>query len=422
MGEDDVNRAITSEFIADPFFDGTTWKESLKTPLNLRSLMTLNITVSRLESKLNYQEEVLNRLINWTSPETFKKDDQNKFGSSEFLVGELDALALRSSLQANNKHNILVFGKFGTTPNRLNQAEEQDFVRAFNEILRMPDFHAQVDANMYKSNLSKEMQELLGRAQTQGEMLSEPEYLSLNRALLQAIYPYGTRLSRKFFDVIIDNIPGGDRYNGGMDSPKFDIGFTGEVDGVRVSQRGLMRADILNQIPKGAKIVSAVLYMKQNSSNPAVEIFDEKINLYELQRAWNAANLGHGGEVSWGYAITPEVPWSTPGIWPDENDVNLTPMASAGGIVESLNDQWLAFYFNPQGIESLERIVNGGPNYGWLFKLDREETSKARISFKSADYPEIENRPYMEIRYFKSEHIDWKSDPLNPEVDKQKHQ
>src|SRR3989338_3393223 len=117
---------------------------------------------------------------------------RKEFGSSEFLVGDLDAQALRNSL-TNNKQNVLVLEKLGTTTDKLNQVTEQDFVRAFNEILSMHDFHIRVDANAYKSIISKEMQGVLVRAQTPDAKLSDLEYLRLNKALLQAIYPHETR-------------------------------------------------------------------------------------------------------------------------------------------------------------------------------------------------------------------------------------
>src|SRR3989338_130342 len=129
---------------------------------------------------------------------------RKEFGSSEFLVGDLDAQALRNSL-TNNKQNVLVLEKLGTTTDKLNQVTEQDFVRAFNEILSMHDFHIRVDANAYKSIISKEMQGVLVRAQTPDAKLSDLEYLRLNKALLQAIYPHETRktLSKEMQWVLV---------------------------------------------------------------------------------------------------------------------------------------------------------------------------------------------------------------------------
>lgn len=111
-------------------------------------------------------------------------------------MGDLDVQVLRNSLQTNNKQNVLVLEKLVTTTDKLNQATEQDFVRAFNEILSMHDFHIRVDANTYKSIISKEMQGLLVRAQTPDTKLNHLEYLRLNKALLQAIYPHETRKTR----------------------------------------------------------------------------------------------------------------------------------------------------------------------------------------------------------------------------------
>lgn len=110
--------------------------------------------------------------------------------SSEFLVGDLDVQALRNSLQTNNKQNALVLEKLGITTDKLNQVTEQDFVRAFNELLNMYDFHIRVDANTYEPVIPREMKTLLARAlEYPDRKRSDAEYMSLNKALLQAMYP-----------------------------------------------------------------------------------------------------------------------------------------------------------------------------------------------------------------------------------------
>lgn len=115
------------------------------------------------------------------------------WGSSQFLTGDLDVPALRQSLQALRKPDLLVLKALRKTVNKLRGVTEPEFVRAFNIILKMPDFHARVDADMYRSSLSKEIKKLLVSAERSDATLSESEYLKLNKALLLAIYPHETR-------------------------------------------------------------------------------------------------------------------------------------------------------------------------------------------------------------------------------------
>ncbi|MBI3313653.1 MAG: hypothetical protein HYZ83_05420, partial [Candidatus Omnitrophica bacterium] len=117
-----------------------------------------------------------------------QKDIEGK-GSSWFAAGDLNIQALRSSLQANKQQNVVVLEQLATTADRLKDVTEKDFVEAFNAILKMTNFHTRIDIDRYKTNLAKEPQELLQRAQETEPKLSEAEYLTLNTALLQVIYP-----------------------------------------------------------------------------------------------------------------------------------------------------------------------------------------------------------------------------------------
>lgn len=111
------------------------------------------------------------------------------YDPSGFFVNDLDVQGLHKSLQANRKPDILVREMLAASGKELPQITEQDFIAVFNKILRMPDFQARIDAEIYKPSLTRQMQIFLVRAQMPGEKLSESEYLRLNKALLLTIYP-----------------------------------------------------------------------------------------------------------------------------------------------------------------------------------------------------------------------------------------
>lgn len=66
---------------------------------------------------------------------------------------------------------------------------EKELLGALNGILEMRDFHSKIATEQYESLISKEIQQLLIRAQEYDPNLTDKDYLKLNRALLEAIYP-----------------------------------------------------------------------------------------------------------------------------------------------------------------------------------------------------------------------------------------
>lgn len=182
------------------------------------------------------------------------------------------------------------------------------------------------------------------------------------------------------------------------------IGHEGQI------KRGLVKVkNLTEQIPPDAKILSAVLYMKmtQDADYSPINI-DETIHLYEVKKDWNGIGSevdgrpAKPGESSWLEPKTGEASWHTPGLWPDEEDVGKTILATVSQIHRSTADVWIKFYFNEEGIKYLKRIVQGESiYYGWLIKQQDEARVNSLVYFHSSESREIKSRPYLEVIYLR---------------------
>ncbi|MEK6567223.1 MAG: hypothetical protein AABZ27_00610, partial [Candidatus Omnitrophota bacterium] len=85
--------------------------------------------------------------------------------------------------------NRILLEKIGLDANTVVTASEKTLLRALNGILGMRDFHSKIAADQYESLISGENRQLLIRAQVYDPSLADKDYLKLNRALLEAIYP-----------------------------------------------------------------------------------------------------------------------------------------------------------------------------------------------------------------------------------------
>ncbi|HRZ39514.1 MAG TPA: M23 family metallopeptidase, partial [Candidatus Omnitrophota bacterium] len=110
--------------------------------------------------------------------------------SYEFSIEEMDIAALRQGLNDGEKHDALVIAKLAERKVDLAQAADRDLLRAFNALLDVKDLYAQVDAGTL--NLTGDVRALIVKAQANGGKLTESEYLTVNRALLLALYPQVT--------------------------------------------------------------------------------------------------------------------------------------------------------------------------------------------------------------------------------------
>ncbi|MEI8344598.1 MAG: lipopolysaccharide kinase InaA family protein, partial [Candidatus Omnitrophota bacterium] len=123
------------------------------------------------------------------APGNFMLNNQGAIGASSFLF--------------DRTCDVMVLDELGRTTDDRSDIPEKDLVEAFNRILKRHDFHTRVDIatyrdrDGYKLSLAEEIVALYQAAQTPGSSLSDADYLKLNKALLQAVYPRLTENSRR---------------------------------------------------------------------------------------------------------------------------------------------------------------------------------------------------------------------------------
>jgi len=202
-------------------------------------------------------------------------------------------------------------------------------------------------------------------------------------------------------DNIISNYPGRENYNRGGDK----YIRIGRLDRNNTFRELLAVKDILQHIPKGAEILSAVLYLKQTISKNDPNCDNVTIHLYEVLKDWGEGSdlkrEAQPGESTWNEAKSGEMPWNSPGLWPDSQDVRNPVVAAAPKIQKWTKDIWVPFYFTPQGLEHLQKIVDGQPNYGWLMKYEDESVNSMMTFFHSSESDRVEDRPYLLILFRK---------------------
>ncbi len=126
---------------------------------------------------------------------------EKEIGSSDFLVGDLNAQLLCNSLKDNKKADIIILEKLGLKTEQLSTVSEEAFIAAFNDVLRMRDFPERVTTDELKSLLSDDMQLLLDSHLRDANAVTDQELKDLNKSLLQAIYPQEIRKSQEIKDL-----------------------------------------------------------------------------------------------------------------------------------------------------------------------------------------------------------------------------
>lgn len=172
-------------------------------------------------------------------------------------------------------------------------------------------------------------------------------------------------------------------------------------------QRSLIRFADLNKIPSNAKVIAAVLFLKQDFEPKFDRVDNQNINLYEIKREWSAGSIDRDTTEenlikdysTWFYAKYKHSKWSTPGLWMDPKDVDDKVLATATHVHVPTYQPWVKFYFNKNGLMHLQRIVEGEPNYGWLIKIENENNLFSQLIFTSSDYYLLPDHPYLQVYY-----------------------
>jgi CRISPR/Cas system CSM-associated protein Csm3 (group 7 of RAMP superfamily) len=126
-------------------------------------------------------------------------NDQKEDVSSLFRVGDFDVEKLRNALQDDRKANTIILEKLGMSAEDLRQTTEEDFMRAFNGVLQMPDLFDRLDEEIQISRFSDEIQQVLEKKGEGASTVDDRELLLLNRAILQATYPHEIEMPKKNF-------------------------------------------------------------------------------------------------------------------------------------------------------------------------------------------------------------------------------
>ncbi|MFA5158951.1 MAG: hypothetical protein WC484_00390 [Candidatus Omnitrophota bacterium] len=132
--------------------------------------------------------------------------------------GDFDVPILRNGLSQKSEKNVAntlvravlkeVTGK-EISEEVLKNITEAQFVEVFNRILAMPDFFSRVAKQIDVSRLSEDIRNILEKAETAEETLSDVEIRSLNRALLEQLYAQAIKARRISapFDFVVSGWP-----------------------------------------------------------------------------------------------------------------------------------------------------------------------------------------------------------------------
>ena len=175
-------------------------------------------------------------------------------------------------------------------------------------------------------------------------------------------------------------------------------------------RRGLIRLKNLEKnFFQKTKLISVGLYLKQVADSKDSNPINLTLHLYDIRKDLSPADPKSPEDAttylrgsSWIQAKS-GVLWNTPGLWADENDMDLTVLASAVGIIRTPKDVWVKFIFSEKGLERLENILQGQAHRGWLIKSEDETIENSSVSFHSSESLNPEDRPFLEIMYTRTD-------------------
>lgn len=164
-------------------------------------------------------------------------------------------------------------------------------------------------------------------------------------------------------------------------------GLAASLDGTTVYTRSVIKFDALSQLPAGAKIISATLYLygpsptsagvkthlpSGNSSYPGSDKGDNTCLLQRITSSWNANTIS----------------WNNPPVSTTTDQV----------VLKASDKQWQ--YDITADVTQLVRmmIVDSQANNGFLLKLQTEERPRF-MGFISSNSREIAKRPKLVVTY-----------------------
>lgn len=191
-----TTKYILQAIVVDNLFLRKEWV-SVKMDLPLLvDIIADNIKSGYLERGI--KGEIIGKLIKIISDEPVRLGavDIEADDSSELCAADLDVFTLRRTLKDGRLANKIVLENLGMTSAALKTAPEEAIVAAFVKILKMRDFYNKINVDLYNARLPGKIKELLSKARFSNSTLTDKDFMRLNRALLEAIYPVEVRNSQ----------------------------------------------------------------------------------------------------------------------------------------------------------------------------------------------------------------------------------
>ncbi|MCA9568282.1 MAG: DNRLRE domain-containing protein, partial [Myxococcales bacterium] len=157
-------------------------------------------------------------------------------------------------------------------------------------------------------------------------------------------------------------------------------------------RRAMLRFD-LSGIPAGAVVTDVtVRLVVDQAGGPGLPT---DLSLHPVVRGWDQAGSSTGsgsgapaqlGDATWGWAVWATEPWTTPGG--DMGPASATTSVAGVGPYE---------WSGPGLVADLQAVVDGGPNHGWLLRVDDELTTQSAKRFPSSEA--ALDAPVLEVPY-----------------------
>jgi len=106
-----------------------------------------------------------------------------------FSAEDLTAVDLRDTLRGDRNEYKAVLRMLSLNQKTVKIISVDDLIKALNDLLTMKDFHRNIGSETYYKHLDDEVQRTLSRARHDDPALTDLDYMRLNRALLEAMYP-----------------------------------------------------------------------------------------------------------------------------------------------------------------------------------------------------------------------------------------
>lgn len=181
-------------------------------------------------------------------------------------------------------------------------------------------------------------------------------------------------------------------------APDHNLGGHGQIlagtDGSGRLRRGLLSFDVAGELPAGAIVHSATLYLTATSANPAAGEF----HLHRVLADWgqgtgsgSAGSPAAPGDATWNNRRHGTAAWGVAG---GLSGVDYVASPSATTLVSAAGE-----YAFPGLASDVQQMLDGpGGNFGWMLVSGREGTPQTARQFIAGEFGG-ETIPRLEIEY-----------------------